>query len=341
MAPDKSTSDTSFADAGDMSSPVETLALDLEPTATSLSDTTRTQENAASGSGLHQPDRIVLEAHPSRDDGVSGWLQWWPVAVFPPTYALHRYYRRHRPRRLPPLTPLKLPGLYGLAFTTTMLFVQQAVVYTEMVVDDKHLHIIDRAGDRAAAILDEPDGQEAFQSFHVEPELAQVFKRIRDEDYHSSGLAGKLAWWDRHVWASQEMFDKWMLILVNSLDERQSIAALPREDLEICATHLANRSSGRATAGAAAWGMGFSIPLAMLARWSGRRALYLPMNGLQRLLLGAWMYVELPITFRELFYLDRIQEKDVAARVMVDLFGSFDEEFEELGIEYEAPPDES
>ena len=79
--------------------------------------------------------------------------------------------------------------------------------------------------------------------------------------------------------------------------------------------------------------MGFSIPLAMLARWSGRRALYLPMNGLQRLLLGAWMYVELPMTFRELFYLQRIQEKDVAARVMVDLFGSFDEEFEELGME--------
>ena len=82
----------------------------------------------------------------------------------------------------------------------------------------------------------------------------------------------------------------------------------------------------------------------MLARWSGRRALYLPMNGLQRLLLGAWMYVELPITFRELFCLQRIRQKDVAARVMVDLFGSFDEEFEELGIEYEpeeAPPEES
>ena len=82
----------------------------------------------------------------------------------------------------------------------------------------------------------------------------------------------------------------------------------------------------------------------MLARWSGRRALYLPMNGLQRLLLGAWMYVELPLTFRELFCLQRIRRKDVAARVMVDLFGSFDEEFAELGIEYEpeeAPPEES
>ena len=80
----------------------------------------------------------------------------------------------------------------------------------------------------------------------------------------------------------------------------------------------------------------------MLARWSGRRALFLPMNGLQRLLLGAWMYVDLPVTFRELWYLQRVQEKDAAARVMVDLFGSFDEEFEEMGIDYgpDAPPAE-
>ena len=41
------------------------------------------------------------------------------------------------------------------------------------------------------------------------------------------------------------MFDKWMLILLKSLDEQQSIGTLPREDLKICATHLANRSSGR------------------------------------------------------------------------------------------------
>ena len=93
---------------------------------------------------------------------------------------------------------------------------------------------------------------------------------------------------------------------------------------------------------AVSWGFGFSVPLAMLARWSGRRALFLPMNGLQRLLLGAWMYVDLPITFREMWYLRRIEEKDAAARVMVDLFGSFDEEFEEMGIDYgpDVPPEE-
>ncbi len=66
---------------------------------------------------------------------------------------------------------------------STMLFVQQSIMYTEMIMDDKRLHIIDRAGDHAAATLDEPDGQEFFQSLIVEPGLAQVFKRIRDGTY--------------------------------------------------------------------------------------------------------------------------------------------------------------
>ena len=71
MALDKRNGDShaSFADASDMSSPVETLVLD--PAATSLHDAAHA-ENTASSSGLHQPDQIVLEAHPSRDDGVSG-----------------------------------------------------------------------------------------------------------------------------------------------------------------------------------------------------------------------------------------------------------------------------
>ncbi|KAI1787673.1 hypothetical protein LXA43DRAFT_975187 [Ganoderma leucocontextum] len=220
-----------------------------------------------------------------------------------------------------------------------------------MVLDDKRLYIIECAGDRAAATSDDsPEVQEALQSMNVKSGLAQVFKRIRDESYYSSGIAGKLAWWDYHIWSDQKTFNRWMHLLLACLDKEQSIAALPREDLEICATHLANRSSQRASpscrvrqiSSALEWSMGFSVPLAMLARWSGRRAMYLPMNGLQRLLLGAWMYVELPFTFRELWHLQRIRERDVASRVMVDLFGSFHEEFEEIGIDYDdAPPDAS
>ncbi|EJF58513.1 hypothetical protein DICSQDRAFT_156708 [Dichomitus squalens LYAD-421 SS1] len=210
------------------------------------------------------------------------------------------------------------------------------------IIDDKRLHILERAGDRAAATFNNPEGIQIFRSLSVEPEIAQIMKRVRDGDYSSLGLFGKFAWWDYRMWSNQDTFNKWALLLLLRLDEKQSISALPREDLEICATHLANYSSRRAErlSMALEWGMGLSIPLAMLARWSGRRALYLPMNGWQRLLLGAWMYVELPAGFREFGYLRRIREKDVAARLMIDVFGDFDEEFKEMGIEYESsPPD--
>ena len=60
-----------------------------------------------------------------------------------------------------------------------MLFLLQDIAYTETVEDDEHLYIIDRAGARAAAILDDPDRYEAFQSIHVEAGMAQVFKRMR------------------------------------------------------------------------------------------------------------------------------------------------------------------
>ena len=82
------------------------------------------------------------------------------------------------------------------------------------------------------------------------------------------------------------------------------------------------------------WSMGFSVPFAMLARWSGRRALYLPMNGMQRLLLGAWMYTEMSAKWRELWYLHRIQDKHAAARMITNIFGSFDKVFKDMGFDY-------
>ena len=65
------------------------------------------------------------------------------------------------------------------------------------------------------------------------------------------------------------------------------------------------------------------------------------MNGLQRLLIGAWMYVDLPAGFRDIGRLQKIQDKDGAAQLMTEIFGDFDQEFEEMGIKYEPSPPKS
>ncbi len=276
-----------------------------------------------------------------------------------------------------------------MAFTSAMLFVQQTIMYNEVVINDKRLHIVDRAGDRAAAILDMPEPQEAFRSLTVDPVLAQGFKKMREGTYgyylirqagsHREVLTRPVRGlllvghrWQARVVGPQHLVQPGGLRQMDAPPVPQPRRAhahrLPARRPEYLRhaprePHLPTGKSQRfrsppppfafsdptprsalqanQVSSAVAWGMGYSIPFAMLARWSGRRALSLPMNGLQRLLLGAWMYVELPTIFRELWYLQQIREKASAARVMVKLFGSFDEEFEEMGIDYGATPDAS
>ena len=63
-----------------------------------------------------------------------------------------------------------------------------------------------------------------------------------------------------------------------------------------------------------------SIPVAMLARWTRRTALFLPVNGLQRLLLGAWLYCGDWREHRRTAILQRVQERHKAAMTMKHVF---------------------
>ena len=69
-----------------------------------------------------------------------------------------------------------------------------------------------------------------------------------------------------------------------------------------------------------------SVPAAMFARWTGRRALYLPLNGLQRVLWGT-MLVGGPVVVEYLRFVNlwQIRDRQFAARAVTALFGSFDE----------------
>ena len=60
-----------------------------------------------------------------------------------------------------------------------MGFLHQAIVVNEML-GDKRLHILDRAGARAAAVFDDPEGMQKFESLPVDPGFAQAFKGLRE-----------------------------------------------------------------------------------------------------------------------------------------------------------------
>ena len=68
--------------------------------------------------------------------------------------------------------------------------------------------------------------------------------------------------------------------------------------------------------------------MGMLARWSRRRLLYLPMNGLQRLAIFAWVYTDPLRECEDWRRLKLIQNKETIARWIVATFDNvdFDEE---------------
>ena len=73
MATDDRSPDIQLSEIGDTSSPAVRTDLD-SIVGTSLYPTAplELENSSSSPSGVHQPDRILLEAHHSRDDGVSG-----------------------------------------------------------------------------------------------------------------------------------------------------------------------------------------------------------------------------------------------------------------------------
>ena len=71
------------------------------------------------------------------------------------------------------------------------------------------------------------------------------------------------------------------------------------------------------------WGaFAASCPLAIMLRKSGRQALYLPMNILQRVLIGLVLYSEWAVPFRNMRSLHGIQDRAQVAATVRRVFGS-------------------
>ncbi|KAI0757719.1 hypothetical protein C8Q80DRAFT_117833 [Daedaleopsis nitida] len=62
--------------------------------------------------------------------------------------------------------------------------------------------------------------------------------------------------------------------------------------------------------------LGLSVPLGILGRRSGRRLLYLPANGIQRLLLGLWFYVDMTHVRRDFNLVTKIKNKHAMAMML-------------------------
>ena len=61
------------------------------------------------------------------------------------------------------------------------------------------------------------------------------------------------------------------------------------------------------------------MPISMLARWSGRRLLYLPMNGVQRLIVGGMVSIDALQIYRHWSSLQKIENKGLFVRLVEEI----------------------
>ena len=73
------------------------------------------------------------------------------------------------------------------------------------------------------------------------------------------------------------------------------------------------------------WVAGLSVPLAMLARASRRPQFALFLNGLQRLVFTAWVYLEGTRSYRYWSILKRFEEPDKVAKALEKFSDSNDD----------------
>ncbi|KAI0762298.1 hypothetical protein C8Q74DRAFT_1220312 [Fomes fomentarius] len=270
-----------------------------------------------------------------------------PVAAC--AYATHRYYRRRFPRRLlPPFTSLRLFELYVFITSAFIAAADSAERQVEIMRDGDLLTIdfIGRQVGRVAIPL-----RDGSLKARTSSTTLDTLKRIREHRYYDSGIFGKLAWWQNHIWSREETWytTAWVLSC-DALDAQKESRPFPQnwDDWDACITYTANCTDRRASSYPYLTdivlsyllleAVGYSVPAAMFARWTGRALLYRPVNFLQRILIGAYFYCDFMRQNQRLAYIQQFPNKERNATFLRACFGIDKEDAEVAMATGEMPP---
>ncbi|KAI1785558.1 hypothetical protein LXA43DRAFT_123525 [Ganoderma leucocontextum] len=202
--------------------------------------------------GTDQPPEhsVVLDGHINRTKRRTiDTAKYIPVSVFPVAYAVHRFYRRYKPRRLPTVASFTLVELY-LATATPLLARCLGMADVLDTVRDRDRCTIMLAGRRLRHQVN-LKGSKIKESMRIlDAKIAQTpagqslqakLKLIREGDYQSVNLAQKLIWWHRHAWSDRITWNGLALLLLNDYpkpDNTQPPLRTVRLDWDLCVTYL-------------------------------------------------------------------------------------------------------
>nr|VWO97399.1 Cercosporin MFS transporter CTB4 (Cercosporin toxin biosynthesis cluster protein 4) [Ganoderma boninense] len=223
-----------------------------------------------------------------------------PVSIFPAVYAVHRLYRNYRPRRLPTLTSLTLLELY-VAAATPVLVSCLWLADAGDTIRDPDRHTILFAAKRFQSVLNS-DSSLRRSLTNLDAKMSKTpagrAEQARLRWLREGNIIQRAVWWYRHpAWFDRGIWNGVAMLLLEEYKEKLREHPGPpvetlRRDWDLCVTFIATwtqlneihewREKARNLFAA-------SLPVAWLARWSGRPLLYLPMGGVQRILLGAFL----------------------------------------------------
>ncbi|KAI0816903.1 hypothetical protein BC628DRAFT_1405177 [Trametes gibbosa] len=271
---------------------------------------------------VHNPDaapessRIAV----SRTVRFPSWSNFWELPVIGLVYVAHVRYRRYSPRRLPTFTSMRLPEIYACTATSTIC-VGLSDELEEEVLGDPDLHLIEHV---ARSIKTQLFADKVFMNkveqcvtddhWKVFADLRAVYRKHYRLQH--PGILGNLSWWHNHIWHTKETWYKGAILW------QWKFATPDANPIDIIPyfTHLANTLESEDDDFAYAdYGLKamipfvVSIPFAMAARWTQLRAVFRPMNGLQRLLLWATIYPDTMQRYQHYSYLRGLRNKKVMA----------------------------
>ncbi|KAI0638733.1 glycosyl hydrolases family 31-domain-containing protein [Trametes polyzona] len=224
---------------------------------------------------------------------------------------------RYSPRRLPPLTCLKVPEIYGY---TTVAWTVWGVTneLKEEVMDDPDLHLIEMTARTLKRTIWSDERQMKDIVAFLDSGVRDRAREMRADMYRE--LAGdgwwkKLLWWHDHVWATEETWYRAAVVWTTKCGHPNGENAL--RDWDFCFTHLANtvQSDDDKDFDYTDYGnkamipFAITIPLALLARWTRRPWLIFPVHGLQRTLYWLSLYPDTMQEYQHYDFLRRCKNK--------------------------------
>ncbi|KAI0353283.1 hypothetical protein OH77DRAFT_1427707 [Trametes cingulata] len=248
--------------------------------------------------------------------------------------AIHVTARSIRPRKWRTLTSMKPWELYAASAAFWMVHRAAERRRREVFADPSTTLVATLARNFRETLAENPDIRARFEELMATDPQGRTEMRegllgmCRRDAIARDDALGAVSWWFNHGWVDD---DTWMLAAAYWFAMiGRTFGELDCRDVEVIITHTANTAGSQLSESTRSGkpmpvtvsvhplvGLALSVPVAMLARRTQRPLFFLPMNAVQRLLMGAFVYLSTAPQYQHYSYLTTLRHKRRCAMVFL------------------------